>query len=79
MGIEKLDQRVTRFTRGDRLDVMLQDCDLAKRKISLSLKMLEEEENKTLIKRFGSVDSGRSLPFSDLPSALKKKKINKEK
>ena len=78
IGIEKLDQRVTRFTKGDRLDVMIQECDLEKRKISLSIKMLEEEENKTAIKKYGSVDSGKSLPFADLPSALKKKKNIKE-
>ena len=36
--------------------------------------MLEEEENKAAIKKYGSVDSGKSLPFADLPSALKKKK-----
>ena len=34
---------------------------------------------KTAIKKYGSVDSGKSLPFADLPSALKKKKTNKEK
>ena len=39
IAIDKLDQRVTRFTKGDRLDVMLQECDLEKRKISLSIKM----------------------------------------
>ena len=74
IAIDKLDQRVTRFTKGDRLDVMIQECSLEKRKISLSIKMLEEEENKTAIKKYGSVDSGKSLPFADLPSALKNKK-----
>jgi small subunit ribosomal protein S1 len=53
---------------------MIQECSLEKRKISLSIKMLEEEENKTAIKKYGSVDSGKSLPFADLPSALKNKK-----
>jgi len=79
IAVDKQDQRVTRFTKGDRLDVMIQECDIKKRKISLSIKMLEEEENKTAIKKYGSVDSGKSLPFADLPSALKKKKTNKEK
>ena len=79
IAVDKQDQRVTRFTKGDRLDVMIQECDIEKRKISLSIKMLEEEENKTAIKKYGSVDSGKSLPFADLPSALKKKKTNKEK
>ena len=44
IAVEKEDQRVTRFTKGDRLDVMIQECDLAKRKVVLSVKMLEEEE-----------------------------------
>ena len=79
IAVDKQDQRVNRFTKGDRLDVMIQECDMEKRKISLSIKMLEEEENKTAIKKYGSVDSGKSLPFADLPSALKKKKTNKEK
>ena len=73
IAVDKEDQRVTRFTKGDRIDVMIQECDLKKRKISLSIKMLEEEQNKTAIKKYGSVDSGKSLPFADLPSALKKK------
>ena len=73
IAVDKEDQRVTRFTKGDRIDVMIQECDLKKRKISLSIKMLEEEQNKTAIKKYGSVDSGKSLPFADLPSVLKKK------
>ena len=58
---------------------MIQECNLEKRKISLSIKMLEEEENKTAIKKYGSVYSGKSLPFADLPSELEKKKNKKEK
>ena len=54
IAIDKENQRVSRFTKGDRLDVMIAECDLKKRKVSLSLKMLEEEETKTVIKRFGS-------------------------
>ena len=79
IAIDKLDQRVSRFTKGDRLDVMIQECDIEKRKISLSIKMLEEDENKAAIKKYGSVDSGKSLPFADLPSALKTNKNKKEK
>ena len=53
---------------------MLQDIDLTKRKVSLSIKMLEEELNKEAIKKWGSIDSGKSLPFADLTNALKKKR-----
>ena len=41
--------------------------------------MLEEEQTKEAIKRYGSVDSGRSLPFSDLPKTLMKKSKKEEK
>lgn len=78
IAIDKEDQRISRFTKGDRLDAMIQECDLEKRKISLSIKMLEEEENKTAIKKYGSVDSGKSLPFANLNSDLKKKDKNKK-
>ena len=53
--------------------------NLIKRKVSLSIKMLEQEQTKEAIKRYGSVDSGRSLPFAELPKTLKKKNKTKEK
>jgi small subunit ribosomal protein S1 len=58
---------------------MLLDLDLIKRRVSLSIKMLEEEQTKEAIKKYGSVDSGRSLPFAELPNALKKKNEKEEK
>ena len=79
IAINKEDQRTNRFNKGDKVDCMLLDLDLKKRKVSLSIKMLEEEQTKEAIKRYGSVDSGRSLPFAELPKALKKKNKTKEK
>ena len=79
IAINKEDQRTNRFNKGDKVDCMLLDLDLKKRKVSLSIKMLEEEQTKEAIKRYGSVDSGRSLPFAELPKALKKKNETKEK
>ena len=79
IAIDKEDQRTSRYNKGDRVDCMLQDLDLKKRKVSLSIKMLEEEQTKEAIKRYGSVDSGRSLPFSDLPKTLMKKSKKEEK
>ena len=73
IAIDKGDQRTSRFNKGDKVDCMLMDLDLKKRKVSLSIKMLEEEQTKEAIKRYGSVDSGRSLPFAELPDTLKKK------
>ena len=79
IAINKEDQRTNRFNKGDKVDCMLLDLDLKKRKVSLSIKILEEEQTKEAIKRYGSVDSGRSLPFADLPKTLKKKNKTKEK
>lgn len=79
IAIDKEDQRTNRFNKGDKVDCMLLDLDLKKRKVSLSIKMLEEEQTKEAIKRYGSVDSGKSLPFADLPTALKKKGKKEEK
>jgi len=74
IAVDKEDQRTNRFNKGDKVDSMLQDIDLTKRKVSLSIKMLEEELNKEAIKKWGSIDSGKSLPFADLTNALKKKR-----
>ena len=79
IAIDKEDQRTNRFNKGDKVDCMLLDLDLKKRKVSLSIKMLEEEQTKEAIKRYGSVDSGRSLPFAELPKTLKKKSKEEEK
>ncbi len=79
IAINKEDQRTNRFNKGDKVDCMLQDLDLKKRKVSLSIKLLEEEQTKEAIKRYGSVDSGRSLPFADLPKTIEKKNKIKEK
>ena len=79
IAINKEDQRTNRFNKGDKVDCMLLDLDLIKRKVSLSIKILEEEQTKEAIKRYGSVDSGRSLPFAELPKTLKKKNKTKEK
>jgi len=79
IAINKEDQRTNRFNKGDKVDCMLLDLDLKKRKVSLSIKTLEEEQTKEAIKKYGSVDSGRSLPFAELPKTLKKKNKTKEK
>jgi len=79
IAINKEDQRTNRFNKGDKVDCMLLDLDLKKRKVSLSIKILEEEQTKEAIKRYGSIDSGKSLPFAELPNTLKKKNKTKEK
>ena len=78
IAVNKEDQRTNRFNKGDKVDCMIQDLDLKTRKVSLSIKMLEETQTKEAIQKYGSVDSGKSLPFIGLPEVLKKKKRGKK-
>tara|TARA_Y100000590_G_scaffold350255_1_gene402075 strand:- start:997 stop:2709 length:1713 start_codon:yes stop_codon:yes gene_type:complete len=73
---EQENQRPSRFVRGDKLDVMLTELDLGKRKISLSIKALEEKLTKEAVKKYGSKDSGGVLG-EILGPLLKKKKDKK--
>ena len=73
----KEDARPSRFAKGDSLDVMIIELSKDKRKVSLSIKSLEEEQKKEVLKKYGSVDSGKSLPFADLFRRVKKKKEDK--
>ncbi len=52
--------------------------NLEKRKASLSIKLLEELQNKEAVTKFSSPLSGKNLPFSSLSEKLddKKKKDN---
>ena len=58
---EPEDARPSRFARGDKIDVMITEIDLEKRKVSLSIKALEEKMTKEAVKKYGSEDSGASL------------------
>jgi len=58
---DKLDQRVDRFTIGDKVDAKITSFDLASKKLVLSIKDLEEEEYKKIIEKYGSDNSGASL------------------
>jgi len=58
---EPADARPSRFNHGDKIDVMISELDLPKRKVSLSIKALEEKLTKEAVKKYGSEDSGASL------------------
>lgn len=58
---DRVEQRTERFAVGDRVDVKVISVDKAQRKISVSIKALEIEEQKKAIAEFGSTDSGASL------------------
>ena len=47
--------------------------DLEKRKVSLSIKLLEEIEKKEALEKYGAEGSGKNLPFSSLSEDLEKK------
>ena len=52
---------------------------MKKRKIILSIKLLEQLEKAEALEKYGAESgSGRSLPFSGLADTLKKKEDNKE-
>ena len=64
--------RPSRFAPGDKVDAMITEIDKDKRKVSLSIKALEEKEAKEAVKKYGSTDSGGVLG-DILGKALKKK------
>ena len=74
---EHENQRPTRWAKGDRVDCMIIELDKEKRKVVLSIKDLEEQEQKIAIKKFGSKDSGGTL--SDILGPLLKKKTKTKK
>jgi small subunit ribosomal protein S1 len=77
IAINSADARPSRFTGGERIDCAINDLDLDKRKVNLSIKLLEEIEKKEALEKYGSEGSGKNLPFSSLSQDLKKK--DKEK
>ncbi len=77
IAINSADARPSRFTGGEKIDCAISEIDLDKRKISLSMKLLEEIEKKEALEKYGAEGSGKNLPFSSLSDDLKKK--NKDK
>ena len=78
IAINAADARPNRWTGGEKLDCAIADLDLGKRKVSLSIKLLEEIEKKEALEKYGSEGSGKNLPFSSLSEDLKKKEEEKE-
>jgi len=78
IAINSADARPSRFTGGERIDCAISELDIAKRKVTLSIKLLEEIEKKEALDKYGSEGSGKNLPFSSLSEDLKKKKEEKE-
>ena len=78
IAINAADARTSRFTGGEKIDCAIAELDLNKRKVSLSMKLLEEIEKKEALDKYGAEGSGKNLPFSSLSEDLKKKGKDKK-
>tara|TARA_B100000945_G_scaffold7131_1_gene5892 strand:- start:2084 stop:3808 length:1725 start_codon:yes stop_codon:yes gene_type:complete len=74
IAINTADARPSRFVGGERIDAAISELDFDKRKVGLSIKLLEELSNREAVDKFSSPLSGKNLPFSSLSDKLKKKK-----
>ncbi len=68
------DARPSRFVGGERIDAAISELNIEKRKVGLSIKLLEELQNKEAVTKFSSPLSGKNLPFSSLSEKLGDKK-----
>ena len=74
IAINSADARPSRFVGGERIDAAISEINFEKRKVSLSIKLLEELQNKEAVSKFSSPLSGKNLPFSSLSDKLSGKK-----
>jgi len=71
---DRAEQRVERFSVGNKVDAAVLSVDKATRRIQVSIKQLEMSEEKAAVAQFGSSDSGASL--GDIFKAAIKKREN---
>ncbi len=76
IAVNSSDARPSRFVGGERIDAAISELNFEKRKVSLSIKLLEELQNKEAVSKFSSPLSGKNLPFSSLSEKLNDKKNN---
>ena len=74
IAVNASDARPSRFVGSERIDAAISELNLEKRKVSLSIKLLEELQNKEAVSKFSSTLSGKNLPFSSLSEKLSEKK-----
>ena len=74
IAVNSSDARPSRFVGGERIDAAISELNIEKRKVSLSIKLLEELQNKEAVSKFSSPLSGKNLPFSSLSEKLDDKK-----
>ena len=78
IAMSSTDARPSRFVGGERIDAAISELNFEKRKVSLSIKLLEEIMNAKAIKEHSSPLSGKNLPFSSLSEQLDDKKKKKD-
>ena len=78
IAVNASDSRPSRFVGGERIDAAISELNIEKRKASLSIKLLEELQNKEAVSKFSSPLSGKNLPFSSLSQKLDDKKKEDE-
>ena len=82
---DKADQRVDRFTIGDKIDAKITAFNLETKKLILSIKELEEEKYKQIIDKYGFDNTGASIAdilgdaFDKFNKEERKKKIEEGK
>ena len=74
---DRSEQRPERFAVGDKVDAKVTSIDAKTRKVSLSIKAREIDEEKEALSEFGSTDSGASLG-DILGAAIAKKEAEKK-
>ena len=74
IAVNSADARPSRYVGGERIDTAISELNIDKRKVSLSIKLLEELQNKEAVSKFSSPLSGKNLPFSSLSEKLDDKK-----
>ena len=74
IAVNSSDARPSRFVGGERIDAAISELNIEKRKVGLSIKLLEELQNKEAVSKFSSPLSGKNLPFSSLSEQLDEKK-----
>jgi len=78
IAVSTADARPSRFVGGERIDAAIAELNFDRRKVSLSIKLLEELQNKEAVSKFSSPLSGKNLPFSSLSDQLDDKKKDKK-
>ncbi len=71
--------RPSRFVPKQKVDCCISELQKDNRKVSLSIKMMEEKEAAAAVKKYGSVYSGGRLSYILGPLLKKKKKTDKKK